>query len=153
MAKAKNGSRTSEHGTFIQRRLLEAPAWRALSPKAQMLYIWLRLEWKGAKYNNNGRIRFSCRQAARKIGIGVNTAMRAFLELQAKGFVIVTQMGALGVEGEARGPSYELTDLGLPNKTARHLYLTWKPGHDFEVVRHHAKSETTTIKSEIPCPK
>lgn len=148
--KSKNGSSTSGHGTYIQRRLMEEPAWRAMSPKAQMLYIWLRLEWKGQKFNNNGRIRFSCRQAARKIGIGNNTAMRAFHETQAKGFVVVTKKGALGVEGEARGPSYELTDIGLPNKVARHLYLKWKPGHDFEVIRHHVSPATVANQNKNP---
>lgn len=130
------GNLKTEHGTFLQRRMMESDAWKSLSPKAQMLYIWLRLEWKGPKFNNNGKIRLSCRQAAAKIGIGVNAAMRAFHELQAKGFVVVTKLGALGVEGEARGPTYELTDIGLPGQRARLLYAQWKEGRDFEVIRH-----------------
>ncbi len=105
---------------------METDAWLALTPKAQILYIWLKLEWKGAKFNNNGRIQFSYRQAARKIGIGINTAMRAFHELQAKGFILVTELGSLGVEGEARGPKYELTEIGLPNRRPTALFLEWK---------------------------
>lgn len=132
----KGGRDNADHGTFVRRCTMETDAWRALSPKAQILYIWLRLEWKGSRFNNNGRIQFSCRQAARKIGIGINTAMRAFHELQAKGFVLVTELGCLGVEGEARGPKYELTEIGLPNRPPKALFLKWKEGHDFEVVRH-----------------
>ena len=101
-----------------------------------MLYIWLKLEWKGPQFNNNGKIRLSCRQAAQRLGVGVNTAMKAFHELQAKGFIIVTQMGFLGVEGEARGPSYELTDIGRPNEPASFKFREWKAGADFEVLRH-----------------
>ena len=136
----KNGRSKHDHGTYIQRELISSDAWRAMSPKSQVLYIWLRLEWKGARMNNNGKIKLSYRQAAKLIGIGVNTAMQAFHELQAKGFIVVTQLGALGVEGEARGPSYELTDIGMPNARPQHLYRQWRSGHDFEVVRHHANN-------------
>ena len=133
----RKGNAKYEHGTFVQRRVMMSLAWRAMPPKAQMLYIWLRLEWKGARFNNNGFIRLSYRQAAARLGIGVNAAMGAFHELQAKGFIIVTRLGALGVEGEARGPTYELTDIGLPQKTPKHLYREWKPGSDFEIKRHN----------------
>ena len=135
-ARKKDGKPKYDHATNVQRKMLETAAWRALSPKAQILHIWLRFEWKGPRFNNNGKIRLSYRQAADKIGIGVNTAMSAFHELQAKGFILVTKLGALGVEGEARGPCYELTDIGLPNERPKNLYTQWQPGKDFEVIRH-----------------
>ncbi len=129
-------SNHSDHGTYVRRYVMDTEAWRALSPKAQILYVWLRLEWKGAKFNNNGRIRLSYRQASYRIGIGVNAVMGAFHELQAKGFIRVTEKGCLGVEGEARGPKYELTEIGLPRGIPAALFLKWKEGHDFEVIRH-----------------
>lgn len=132
-----------DHGTFVRRPLLERPAWRAISPKAQMLYIWLKLEWKGAQFNNNGKIRLSCRQAGERIGIGVNAAAGAFHELQAKGFIVVTERGALGVAGEARGPAYELTELKMPHSErhdGRKLYRNWVPGRDFPIIRHNANN-------------
>lgn len=135
-SRMKDGTSKHRQGTYLQRDILDTPAWRALSPKAQMLHIWLRLEWKGKTFNNNGKIRLSCRQAAARIGISVNTAMTAFHELQAKGFIIVTRLGALGVDGEARGPTYELTDLDLPGKAPKALFTRWKEGSDFEVQRH-----------------
>jgi len=124
---------------------MEEPAWRALSPKAQILYIWLKLEWKGARFNNNGKIRFSYRQACNRIGISINTVGSAFHELQAKGFIAVKVLGALGVEGEARGPSYELTELATPGTEkpiGRLLYKRWRPGQDFEVVKHNINNPT-----------
>ncbi|WP_417495616.1 hypothetical protein [Maricaulis sp.] len=132
-----------DHGTYVRRPFMERPAWRALSPKAQMLYIWLRLEWKGPDFSNNGKIRLSCRQAAERIGIGVNAAAGAFHELQAKGFIVVTVLGALGVEGEARGPAYELTELNLQHserKVGRKLYRDWAPGRDFPIIRHNVNN-------------
>ncbi|UYV38073.1 hypothetical protein N4R57_02940 [Rhodobacteraceae bacterium D3-12] len=152
MAKVnKKGRNKYEHGTFIPRSLISTEAWATMSPKAQMLYIWLRLEWKGSRANNNGKIKLSCRQASKCLGIGVNATMRAFHELQAKGFIVVTQLGALGVEGEARGPSYELTDIGMPNQSPRKLYLKWRSGKDFEVKRHHANNPSGKRGKQNPC--
>ena len=108
----KTGRIEYEHGTYVTRRLMSSEAWAATSPKAQILYIWLGFEWKGSKFNNNGKIRLSCRQAARRIGIGANAAMRAFHELQAKGFIVVTPLGALGIEGEARGTGPRMVRFG-----------------------------------------
>ena len=133
------GRKTNEHVTYIKRSVLSTDAWRALSPKAQSIYVWLKFEWKGTKYNN-GRIKLSCRQAAKCVGIGANAAMTGFHELQAKGFIIVTKLGALGVEGEARGPSYELTELPLMNAAPKALFIKWKPGSDFEVRRHKSNN-------------
>lgn len=124
---------------------METPAWRALSPKAQALYPWLKLEWHGPRNNNNGEIQLSCRQAKDAMGISVNTAMHAFRELQEKGFIVVTRLGALGVEGEARGPSYELTELPMPGSEkpdGRRLFKNWKKGTDFPVAQHQANNPT-----------
>ena len=133
--------------------MLQTPAWRALSPKAQALYLWVKLEWHGPRFSNNGKLQFSCRQAAQAMGIGVNAAMLAFRELQAKGFIVVTRLGALGVEGEARGPSYELTEVplsGSNEKTGRRLYESWSEGNDFEVIRHQANNPSGRNGRNLP---
>ena len=145
MRKANKKGRSVESGHFTQmiRSTMEEPAWRALSPVAQALYPWMKLEWRGGQYNNNGKIRLSCRQAADRVGVSINTAARAFRDLQAKGFIMVTVMGALGTEGLARGPSYELTELPMPasaSSVARMFYKTWRPGQDFLVARHNANN-------------
>ena len=146
-------SKTWEQSTYLTLRMLQSPAWRALSPKAQALYPWLKLEWHGSRFNNNGKLQFSCRQAAQAMGIGINTAMFGFRELQAKGFIVVTRPGALGVEGKARGPSYELTEVplpGSPNKTGRRLYEKWSEGNDFEVVKHQVNNPTGSNGRRTP---
>lgn len=145
MAKHDKTGRSSkvEHGIFLTRRMLQTPAWRALSTKAQALYLWVKLEWHGPRFSNNGKLQFSCRQAAQAMGIGVNAAMIGFRELQAKGFIVVTRPGALGIEGEARGPSYELTEVALSgsnSKTGRRLYEQWSEGNDFEIVKHQVNN-------------
>ncbi|MCK0126063.1 hypothetical protein MWU76_16855 [Gelidibacter sp. F2691] len=136
----KNGSSLNPHGTYVRREVMETPAWRAMSANSQMLYIWLKLEWKGSKNNNNGKIRLSCRQAALRLGVSTNTAMKAFHDLQAKGFIVISEMGALGSVGHARGPNLELTEIEMPNVPPRLLFRSWKPDREFEVVRHRVNN-------------
>lgn len=135
----------AEHFTVMVRSFMEEPAWRALSATAQALYPWLKLEWHGPKANNNGAIRLSVRQAAERLGVASNTAMRAFHELQAKGYLVVTEHACLGAEGEAKAPAYELTEIEMPHAPARggrRLYRDWKPGRDLPVQRARANNPT-----------
>lgn len=130
----------SNKGTFISLWLLQEPAWAAMSSNAQILYVWLKLEWRGSNKCNNGNIRLSCRQAASCIGVSINTAAKAFHELQRHGFIVVTQVGSLGVEGEARGPRYELTELPTnrsQKKPAQLLFRKWSPDSPFYVAKHN----------------
>jgi DNA-binding transcriptional MocR family regulator len=132
----KYASKGAEHFARLTRRMMETPAWKALSPTAQALYPWLKFEFKGPKFNNNGKINLSVRQAAERLGVTKNTAVKAFHDLQAKGFIVVTEVGHLGVAGHGRSTSYEITEIALPHATAengRRLYLGWSEGMDFEV--------------------
>lgn len=123
--------------------MTRTPAWRALSSVAQILYLILKLEWKGPRANNNGRIALSVRQAADRLGISPDTASRAFHDLQAKGFIAITEIGHPGVHGSASGHRYEITELPvLPENVGRKLYLKWKPGFDFEVIKAKAHNPT-----------
>lgn len=152
----RTGRGASEHFITVERSLIETPAWRALSLSARAVYLVFRFEWHGPKANNNGKLRLSVRQAAEKVGIGVNAAARAFQDLQAKGFLHVTEMGALGFTGEARGPSFEITDLHMPG-TERHggrrLYAEWREGHDFPVIKHNANNPHGKNVCKIPTTK
>ncbi|WP_109367377.1 hypothetical protein [Ochrobactrum soli] len=137
MAKHDKKGRSSggEHFTKMIRHTMEEPAWRALSSTAQALYPWLKLEWRGPDANNNGKIRLSVRQAAAKLGVTPDTASRAFHDLQAKGFIVLTELPCLGVEGAAKSPAYEITELKMPGTVGdgSKLYREWREGNDFPV--------------------
>lgn len=142
-----------EQFTLLIRNVIECPAWAALSTTAQAIYPFIRMEWHGPRSNNNGRIQFSYRQAAKSVGVSLNTAMRGFHDLQAKGFIVVTELGALGVEGVAKGPTYEITEIEMPNSNrhgGRRLFRDWKKGRDFDVA-HHCKNNPKGINGrKIP---
>jgi hypothetical protein len=124
-----------EHFTKMIRRTMEEPAWRALSSTAQALYPWLKLEWRGPEANNNGKIQLSARQAAARMGVRPDTAAEAFRDLQRKGFIVQTKAGCLGIEGAAKAPEYEITELKMPGAEGdgRKLYRIWDPSKEFEV--------------------
>ena len=130
-----------EHWTKLVRPTMETPAWRALSLVAQALYPWLKMEWRGPHTNNNGSIRLSVRQAARALGVSNDTAAKGFHDLQAKGFLVMTEAAVLGLEGQAKSSAFEMTELAVnPARDCSRLYLTWQPGHDFAVRRSTANN-------------
>ena len=146
-AKRKRDKPREEQWTKLVRPMMQTDAWRALPTSAQALYPWLRMEWRGPpKYpNNNGRISLSVRQAAKALGVSVETAGKAFHALQAKGFIVVTTPASLGFEGEAKAPEFELTEIEMPHsetRGGRKLYSDWRPGCDFPV--HKTRTNTPT---------
>lgn len=155
MGRDRKNEDQSEHWTKMIRSTMETPAWRALTATAQALYPWLKLEWKGPKANNNGRISLPVRVAAERLGCNMKTAARAFHDLQAKGFLILIEHGRMGIEGKGAAPTYEITELAqLGEHTGRKLYLHWQPGGDFPV-RGHAPANPTgkNGKNRTPSPK
>lgn len=129
----------TEHFTKVIRSVTNTPAWRGLSSHAKVLLVELKFEWKGPKANNNGSIALSTRQAANRLDVSLQTASKAFQDLQAKGFIVVAEIGHPGVHGVARCHKYELTEIALPHqREGRHLYRQWKPGADFEVAKAKA---------------
>lgn len=131
----------AEHFTKLIRTTMETPAWRALSTTAQALYPWLKLEWRGPQANNNGRISLAVGVAAKRLGVQPDTAARAFHDLQAKGFLVVTEAARLGIGGEASSPKFEITELALPHAAGsegRKLYRQWRQDADFPI--HKARA-------------
>ena len=140
------GSPKSKY-TAIMHYVVETDAWRALGTASHSLFLLLNLEWKGPNYNNNGKITLSARQAAERMGVTRDTAARAFQDLQAKGFIIVTKGGSLGVEGHGRCPEYEITCIQMPHRDKSNLFLDWTPGNDFKVFAHPVKNPAGKNKS------
>ncbi|MFO0513473.1 MAG: hypothetical protein ACK5YF_00690 [Rhodobacterales bacterium] len=151
----RTGRNASEgHWTKLLRPTMETPAWRALPPVAQALYPWLKFEWRGTDSNNNGSIRFSVRQAAEALGVAIDTAARAFHDLQAKGFLVMTEPAVLGLEGAAKSPAFELTEIAMRGaRDGRKLFLHWSEGRDYPVHKARANNPTGRARKTKPCPK
>ena len=76
----------------VHKYMMDCDAWKALSAAATRLYLQI-----GHRYNgvNNGRISFSCREAAAECNLNRNTANKAFKELVEYGFIEETRHGGL----------------------------------------------------------
>lgn len=144
----------NDHWTKLVRSLMETDAWRALPSVAQALYPWIKLEWKGAQANNNGQIRFSVRQAAKALGVSNDTAARAFHELQAKGFLVMTEAAVLGCDGAAKSPAFEITEIAVnPSRDGRRHYLNWRPGGDLPIQKSKPNNPSGRNTKSEPHPK
>lgn len=150
MARHKKKTHGNADGKFAKLPLtvIATPAWRALSLSAQALFPWLLMEFNGPKYNNNGKISLSVRQAAERMGVAKDTASKAFRDLQAKGFIVVKKGASLGVEGHGKCPEYEITFITTLHKEASKLYLKWSKDEEFPIFPHPVKNPLG--KSE-PC--
>ncbi|MFN3273051.1 MAG: hypothetical protein ACK41U_00095 [Paracoccus sp. (in: a-proteobacteria)] len=136
MGRDRKNENRQEKWTKLHLNTMRTEAWKALPRVAQALYPWLLLEWSGPKGNNNGKIRLSVRDAAKCMGCAINTASNAFHDLQAKGFICITEGARLGVGGEGKSPSYEITELAMPGAASgRKLYKNWSSGNDYPVTK------------------
>ncbi|WP_299596581.1 helix-turn-helix domain-containing protein [uncultured Tateyamaria sp.] len=88
--------------------LMDTQAWLDLKPSAVVVYLSLKRQFDGT---NNGQIAASQRVLAMRTGLSRDTVQRALQELEAAGFLVVTQRGFLGVEGAGKATMYRLTEL------------------------------------------
>jgi hypothetical protein len=87
----RNGSRFVQLFWYV----LDSPAYQSLSSKARALLIEICRRYDGA---NNGRLILSVREAAERLGCHTGTAVSAFRELVARGFVEVAKRGAFSLK-------------------------------------------------------
>jgi hypothetical protein len=122
MAKRKRAKRFPGGYVIVPKAILNAPAWRAMSPWARLLWIDMR-GWLRNDDLNNGKLFRSCRDAAKTLGFDKKTVARAFAENEHFGFVRRTADGFLGGDGHGIAAHYRFTDL---------VYGTQPPTRDFE---------------------
>ena len=146
VGKKRYGSPRGKYAS-IMLYVVDTDAWRALGIASHSLFILLCLEWNGPNYNNNGKITLSVRQAAERMGVSRDTAAKAFRDLQAKGFIVVTKGGSLGVTGHGKCPEYEITSIEMPHKEKSNHFLRWTLGNDFDIFVHPVKNPAGQNKS------
>lgn len=123
----------------------ELEAWKALSFAARDAYLNLRVrcfaetaQKRPKVANNNGRVFRSPRDLAKDMGCSPKTAMAALADLQAKGWVIATEVGHLGVGGKGKTCQFRLTMLpmgsGQNYKAPTCEPKRWSTGNDFDIL-------------------
>jgi DNA-binding transcriptional MocR family regulator len=104
--------------------ILDAPAWRAMSAGARLLYIALRRR-HNSKHNNNGDIFISQREAAKELNLSRPTVAKSFQELEHYGFIVMTSAACLGVDGKGKAPHWRLTELDTATGPATMDFKRW----------------------------
>jgi hypothetical protein len=113
--------------TPIRHEVLNARAWKHMSPGARLLYIALLRRLSFNAYNN-GKVFFATRKAADELGASQRVVCIWFRELEHYGFTVETEAGSRGPKG--RATRWRITDMewgeldGKPIKATKD-YLHW----------------------------
>jgi hypothetical protein len=145
MGRHKTNEKRQEQFTKWIRAHHTLPAWKALSFPARDAYFHLRVrcfadtaQMRSIVRNNNGQIYRAARDLADDMGCSPKTAMAALADLQAKGWIVATELGCLGVEGMGKAPKFRLTmlDMGSGNSrvSATKEPTLWQEGRDYEIL-------------------
>jgi hypothetical protein len=103
-------------------RWIDTDAWRALSGMEAKLLLYLLRCYNG---DNNGDLFLSERDAAKAIGCARNTASKAFVGLEQRGFIATTTKGYFSSIRKAT--TWRLTCWPAHGAAATHEYRIWKP--------------------------
>ena len=117
------GMSSKDRFVMLDYWLLESDAWRALSHGARSLYIEVRQRYNG---QNNGRISFSVREAAKKLRVGKDTAAKWFRELEEKGFLRARQRGSFSYK-KRHATEWLVTAEPYNGERATKDFMRWKP--------------------------
>jgi hypothetical protein len=151
---SKRRKRRNRIGPYVPviKAIMKAPAWRAMSPGARLLWIelrgWLRNDW-----SNNGRLFLSCRDAAEALGTkSTRSAVRWYQELEHYGFLRKTSEGFLGSDGHGIAAHYRFTDLLHGTHPATRDYEKWD-GELFVYMPHRPvrKKQNPVPLGDTPC--
>jgi hypothetical protein len=135
----------------VPKRTMETPAWRAMSPRARLLWIDLR-GWLRNDGLNNGKTHRSCRKAADALGCDKKTAARGFAELEHYGFVCETAGGFLGSDGYGIAAKYRFTDLAYGTHPPTRDFEKWDGEPFTHMPRRARRNENNPVPSDgTPC--
>ncbi len=113
-------------GRFVQlpEWLQKTEAWATLAPGPRALYVELKRRYTGS---NNGCIILSHRDAAKALNVHRNTVGPWFKELEARGFIVMTQAPYLGPSGVGQTSHWLLTELPSDDmKTPSKAFASWR---------------------------
>lgn len=123
MARMNRTGRNGPKFVMLRYDMMDSSAYLSLSPAARCVWHEIRRRYNGF---NNGGIPLSCREAAERVGIGKDTACRAFEELMDRGFVKIGQDAAFNVKTRF-SRRWILTDYPVGSKSATSEWRKWSP--------------------------
>jgi hypothetical protein len=126
---ATGRSKKPDRYVIIFHRMLDCPAWRALSPASRSVYLQIARLYNGS---NNGRIAYGVRRAAEECIVHKDTASRAFHELEAKGFIERTRSASFGCKRTTAEWRLTWVNCDLTGAPDSRLCLQWRSDGVFD---------------------
>jgi hypothetical protein len=125
------GKRDTPKGHFVSLReyMLATPAWQSLDCVARSLYIEIARRYRGPN-SNNGKIPYSVREASISLHISKDTASRAMLDLQDRGFIRIAKDSGFNIKGRV-SREWLLTEFS-DDRAGKHVpptkeFMCWQP--------------------------
>lgn len=103
--------------------MMRSKAWQHLSLPGRALLVELYSLYNGI---NNGEIPLAVREAARRLGIGKNTATKLFHDLQELGFIRPNQRGNFDWK-KRHATTWVLTEFEFAGQLATKDFMRWPP--------------------------
>ena len=103
--------------------LLDSAAYRHLSCYGRALLIEFIYRHTGG---NNGSVIMSVREAADRLGVALNTALKALAELQDKGFIRLAKAGSFNLK-RRHATEWTLTMFAVGDIKPTKDFMNWKP--------------------------
>jgi hypothetical protein len=115
------------HHVRLYHYMLRSPAWQSLTANPRAIYVEITGRY-GGPGSNNGRIPYSCREAAASLKIGQATAIRAIWELEDRGFIVAVKKGAFSLK-KKHATEWRLTEFhcDITHAAPSKEYMRWQP--------------------------
>ena len=127
---------------MVPHAILKSDAWRSCKPNARAVWIGLAMRFFGT---NNGRIVYSCREAAEHAGIGKNTAAKALEQLIEVGLIeCITESSFDSRKKLAR--EWALTHIPVDGRPASGKWKEYKIKASPKLKRHSPIPDTGHLK-------
>jgi hypothetical protein len=142
----------TERWVQLKHLLLKSPAWRSLTGNAAKLYVEIAMRYNG---NNNGRIPYSVREAAKALNASFQTAMRSLRLLQNRGFIVCTRKGAFSLKVAPKASEWRLTEHSndTPPEHATKDFMRWQPVEPDVHAPPKSKTRLSRRKRALPPEK
>lgn len=140
---AKGRSKGALKHVRLHEWLLRSDAYRSLDCYAKCLLVELYRRYNGI---NNGEIGCSVREAAKLISASVNTARKAFEQIQDRGFARIYEKGHFRVKVR-HSTTWILTEFSYAGRAPTKDFMTWKIQNTVSV------SDTHSISTRYRKPK
>lgn len=106
----------------IRRPLIESDAYKSLSAHAKCLLILMQVQWRNEK-----AVDYGIREAMVKIPCSHATAIKAFDQLQDRGFIVMVEPSIFNSRTQSKARTWRLTSMPFKDGVPTNNWEKWRP--------------------------